>query len=227
MLLSWGCIIKKKFKLAGPLVFYSGSNECSLAPQFKWMDNTFKEAKPMRISIRILVRLCRHKKWILIQNTGRKLIFPFSLRFCLQLTLRDCGRPLSTKKASSPTFSGAQVLPLHLGIVLMPIRIGLTNYDDDPVHDPTPSFTHENQQKFLTFIQRKGSLHCFTVLANSVVDPETFFRIRILLFSWFRIRILFGSYMIFFLYSYLCIPVLRLESVLGCTFWRDISYLGK
>ena len=29
-------------KLAGHLVFNSGSNESSLAPQFKWLDNTFK-----------------------------------------------------------------------------------------------------------------------------------------------------------------------------------------
>ncbi len=30
------------FKLAGLSVFYSGSNESSLAPQFKLLDNTFK-----------------------------------------------------------------------------------------------------------------------------------------------------------------------------------------
>ncbi len=29
-------------KLAGPPVYYSGSNEPSLAPQFKWPDNTFE-----------------------------------------------------------------------------------------------------------------------------------------------------------------------------------------
>jgi hypothetical protein len=32
-------------KLAGPLVYYSGSNEHSLAlaPQFKWLEYTFKQ----------------------------------------------------------------------------------------------------------------------------------------------------------------------------------------
>jgi hypothetical protein len=30
-------------KHAGLPVFYSGSNECSLAPQFKWLDNTFQQ----------------------------------------------------------------------------------------------------------------------------------------------------------------------------------------
>jgi hypothetical protein len=29
--------------MAGHLLFNSGSNESSLAPQFKWLDNTFKE----------------------------------------------------------------------------------------------------------------------------------------------------------------------------------------
>ncbi len=28
--------------MAGHLLFISGSNESSLAPQFKWLDNTFK-----------------------------------------------------------------------------------------------------------------------------------------------------------------------------------------
>ncbi len=46
MLLSWDCIIKILFKLAGHLVFNSGSNESSLAPQFKWLDNTFKAPGP-------------------------------------------------------------------------------------------------------------------------------------------------------------------------------------
>ena len=36
---------KNNFKLAGPLVFYSGSNESSLAPQFKWLDTTFNQTK--------------------------------------------------------------------------------------------------------------------------------------------------------------------------------------
>ncbi len=31
--------------MAGHLLFNSGSNESSLAPQFKWLDNTFKFAK--------------------------------------------------------------------------------------------------------------------------------------------------------------------------------------
>jgi hypothetical protein len=30
--------------MAGHLLFNSGSNESSLAPQFKWLDNTFKYA---------------------------------------------------------------------------------------------------------------------------------------------------------------------------------------
>ncbi len=34
--------LKKIFLLAGHLVFNSGWNESSLAPQFKWLDNTFK-----------------------------------------------------------------------------------------------------------------------------------------------------------------------------------------
>jgi hypothetical protein len=34
--------IKKFKKHAGLPVFYSGSNESSLNPQFKWLDNTFK-----------------------------------------------------------------------------------------------------------------------------------------------------------------------------------------
>jgi hypothetical protein len=36
--------------MAGHLLFNSGSNESSLAPQFKWLDNTFKwqlEAMPI------------------------------------------------------------------------------------------------------------------------------------------------------------------------------------
>jgi len=33
--------LKIKKKLAGPLVYYSGSNEHSLAPQFKWLEYTF------------------------------------------------------------------------------------------------------------------------------------------------------------------------------------------
>jgi hypothetical protein len=39
-----GIIKKKKFLMAGHLLFNSGSNESSLAPQFKWLDNTFKLA---------------------------------------------------------------------------------------------------------------------------------------------------------------------------------------
>jgi hypothetical protein len=35
--------LKKNFKLAGSLVFYSGSNESSIARQFKWLNNTFKD----------------------------------------------------------------------------------------------------------------------------------------------------------------------------------------
>ncbi len=35
-------LIKIKKKLAGPPVYYSRSTEPSLAPQFKWLDNTFK-----------------------------------------------------------------------------------------------------------------------------------------------------------------------------------------
>jgi hypothetical protein len=31
--------------MAGHLLFNSGSNESSLAPQFKWLDNTFKVRK--------------------------------------------------------------------------------------------------------------------------------------------------------------------------------------
>jgi hypothetical protein len=31
--------------MASHLLFNSGSNESSLAPQFKWLDNTFKESK--------------------------------------------------------------------------------------------------------------------------------------------------------------------------------------
>ncbi len=46
MLLSWDCIIKKNLKLAGPPVYYSWSNAPSLAPQFKWLDNTFKVLFP-------------------------------------------------------------------------------------------------------------------------------------------------------------------------------------
>ncbi len=37
--------IKNK-KLAGPPVYYSGSNEPSLAPRVKWLDNTFKHCPP-------------------------------------------------------------------------------------------------------------------------------------------------------------------------------------
>ncbi len=131
-----------------------------------------------------------------IRITGLKIICSSSLRFCLQLTLRNCGRPWSTKKASSPTCSGAQVLPLHVGIVLMLIRIGLTNYDDDPDHDPTLSFTHVGKSF------KGGPVYIVSSFSPAVLwIRNAFFRIRILLFSWFRIRILFGSYMIFFLYS--------------------------
>jgi hypothetical protein len=34
--------LKLKKKLSGLHVFYSGSNESSLASQFKWLDSTFK-----------------------------------------------------------------------------------------------------------------------------------------------------------------------------------------
>ncbi len=34
--------LKKVFELAWPLVYYSGSNETSLTPQFKWLEYTFK-----------------------------------------------------------------------------------------------------------------------------------------------------------------------------------------
>jgi hypothetical protein len=34
--------LKKNSKLAGPLVYYSGSNETSLTTQFKWLEYTFK-----------------------------------------------------------------------------------------------------------------------------------------------------------------------------------------
>jgi hypothetical protein len=46
MLLSIDCMIciiqNKNKKLAGPPVYYSGSNEPSLAPQFRWLEYTFK-----------------------------------------------------------------------------------------------------------------------------------------------------------------------------------------
>jgi len=32
--------------MAGHLLFNSGSNESSLAPQFKWLDNTFNTKRP-------------------------------------------------------------------------------------------------------------------------------------------------------------------------------------
>ncbi len=41
-------------KHAGLLVFYSGSNECSLAPQFKWLDNTFEGAQAWDIRDRVI-----------------------------------------------------------------------------------------------------------------------------------------------------------------------------
>ncbi len=34
--------------MAGHLLFNSGSNESSLAPQFKWLDNTFNFCKQCR-----------------------------------------------------------------------------------------------------------------------------------------------------------------------------------
>ncbi len=34
--------------MAGHLLFNSGSNESSLAPQFKWLDNTFKQIKQIK-----------------------------------------------------------------------------------------------------------------------------------------------------------------------------------
>jgi hypothetical protein len=34
--------------MAGHLLFNSGSNESSLAPQFKWLDNTFKHFSKMK-----------------------------------------------------------------------------------------------------------------------------------------------------------------------------------
>ncbi len=34
--------------MAGHLLFNSGSNESSLAPQFKWLDNTFKTYLPIK-----------------------------------------------------------------------------------------------------------------------------------------------------------------------------------
>jgi hypothetical protein len=44
--------------MAGHLLFNSGSNESSLAPQFKWLDNTFKflRKKGLIQSPRLVVR---------------------------------------------------------------------------------------------------------------------------------------------------------------------------
>jgi hypothetical protein len=42
--------------MAGHLLFNSGSNESSLAPQFKWLDNTFKAARGIHREF------CQHRR---------------------------------------------------------------------------------------------------------------------------------------------------------------------
>ncbi len=59
-----------------------------------------------------------------------------------------------------------------------------------------------------------GDLSKLPLDQGIVVCPEWFFQIRILLFNWFRIFIIFWA-----LYS--C-----LVSLLGCSLWREISFLG-
>jgi hypothetical protein len=46
---------KNVYKLAGLPVFYSGSNESSLAPQLKWLDNTFKIRTQIRRKIKNVI----------------------------------------------------------------------------------------------------------------------------------------------------------------------------
>ncbi len=59
-----------------------------------------------------------------------------------------------------------------------------------------------------------GDLSKLPLDQGIVVCPEWFFQIRILLFNWFRIFIIFWA-----LYS--C-----LVSLLDCSLWREISFLG-
>ncbi len=40
--------------MAGHLLFNSGSNESSLAPQLKWLDNTFKDAAQAPLELVLL-----------------------------------------------------------------------------------------------------------------------------------------------------------------------------
>ncbi len=49
--------------MAGHLLFNSGSNESSLAPQFKWLDNTFKEALRARLATS---NWMQHLPWVLL-----------------------------------------------------------------------------------------------------------------------------------------------------------------
>jgi hypothetical protein len=57
--------------MAGHLLFNSGSNESSLAPQFKWLDNTFKQqnkTSPMKL------KSARKLFCFLRQNSGLQVI---------------------------------------------------------------------------------------------------------------------------------------------------------
>ncbi len=75
--------LKKFKKLAGPAVYYSRTNEPSLAPQFKWMEYTFKGiVQPFELGgvtrlIRSAVKFCKagnkKKKNLMVQSHERSL----------------------------------------------------------------------------------------------------------------------------------------------------------
>jgi hypothetical protein len=71
--------------MAGHLLFNSGSNESSLAPQFKWLDNTFKiwriSPHTVQVFCVLLARsnLCRRKQaGVGLQKVHRDNLLPLA-----------------------------------------------------------------------------------------------------------------------------------------------------
>ncbi len=58
--------------MAGHLLFNSGSNESSLAPQFKWLDNTFNMA--VTKSLKNIRKLSEFVNRVYVQETVTKII---------------------------------------------------------------------------------------------------------------------------------------------------------
>jgi hypothetical protein len=67
--------------MAGHLLFNSGSNESSLAPQFKWLDNTLKTV------FYFLPSTCRHHFLTIFNHISRLLNHSHSQPYILTITL--------------------------------------------------------------------------------------------------------------------------------------------